>query len=67
MILAQEYGVTHKLLFGTDYPFARAQESIDGLRNVNAIIGTATLPRVSEEVIEGILARDAFALLGIAE
>lgn len=67
MILAQEYGVTHKLLFGTDYPFARGQESIDGLRHVNAVIGTATLPRVSEEVIEGILTRDAFALLGIAE
>jgi hypothetical protein len=65
MILAQEYQVTHKLLFGTDYPFASAQESIDGVRNANHIIGNATLPRVSKEMIEEILARDAVKLLGI--
>ncbi len=65
MVVAQEYGVTHKLLFGTDYPFARAQESIHGLRHVNDVAGHSGLPRVSEEVIEGILQRDAFSLLGL--
>ena len=65
MILAQEYKVTHKLLFGTDYPFARSIQSIEGLRNVNHIIGSSSLPRVSEEVIEGILERKALDLLGI--
>jgi hypothetical protein len=65
MVLAQEYGVTHKLLFGTDYPFTTAQESIDGLRNVNHITANCGLPRITEETIESILSRDAFALLGI--
>ncbi|OUC09028.1 amidohydrolase, partial [Litorilinea aerophila] len=65
LICAQEYHVTHKLLFGTDYPFAKAKESIDGLRSANAIIGHSGLPRVTEETIEGILHRDAFSLLGI--
>jgi predicted TIM-barrel fold metal-dependent hydrolase len=65
LILAQEYQVTHKLLFGTDYPFAQAQASIAGLRNANHIIGNSGLPRVSSEVIEDILERDAFSLLGI--
>jgi predicted TIM-barrel fold metal-dependent hydrolase len=65
MIVAQEYKVTHKLLFGTDYPFAKGPESIDGLRNINHIIGTSTLPRVSEQVIEEILARDALKLIGV--
>ncbi len=65
MILAQEYKVTHKLLFGTDYPFAMADESIEGVRNVNRIIGDSSLPRVSAELIEQILNRDALALLGI--
>ena len=65
MVLAQEYGVTHKLLFGTDYPFTSAQESISGFRSVNHIIGNSGLPRVTGEVIESILSRDAFALLGI--
>jgi predicted TIM-barrel fold metal-dependent hydrolase len=65
MILAQEYKVTHKLLFGTDYPFAQSAQSIEGLRNVNHIIGSSSLPQVSEEVIEGILERKALDLLGI--
>jgi predicted TIM-barrel fold metal-dependent hydrolase len=65
LIAAQEYKVTHKLLFGTDYPFASAQESIDGLRNVNAVIGGSGLPRFSEGAVEEILARDALSLLGI--
>jgi len=65
MILAQEYKVTHKLLFGTDYPFAGSVESIEGVRNVNHIIGSSSLQRVSEEVIEGILGRNAMDLLGI--
>jgi predicted TIM-barrel fold metal-dependent hydrolase len=65
LIAAQEYRVTHKLLFGTDYPFAKAYESIQGLREVNLIIGSSGLPRISNETIEGILQRDSFALLGI--
>lgn len=65
MILAQEYQVTHKLLFGTDHPVAKTRESVEGVRNVNHITGNSGLPRVSSEVIEEILARDALGLLGI--
>jgi hypothetical protein len=65
LLLAQEYKVTHKLLFGTDYPFATAKESIEGLRRVNHIIGDSPLPRVSPEVVEAILERDALSLLGL--
>jgi hypothetical protein len=65
MVAAQEYKVTHKLLFGTDYPFAKASDSIEGVRRVNDIIGGSGLPRVSEAALEEILGRDAFGLLGI--
>lgn len=65
LVAAQEYKVTHKLLFGTDYPFAGGQESIDGLRNVNHVAGTSGLPRITDETITSILERDAFQLLGI--
>lgn len=65
LIAAQEYNVTHKLLFGTDYPFAKAQESITGLRHANHIVGDSGLPRMRDETIEGILQRDALACLGI--
>ena len=65
MIAAQEYKVTHKLPFGSDYPFAKGPDSIQGLRNVNHIIGDSALPRVSEQVIEDILGRDALKLLEV--
>lgn len=66
LIAAQEYRVTPKLLFGTDYPFAGGQASIDGLCNVNVIAGSSGLPRVTEETIHGILERDALGLLGVS-
>jgi len=66
MILAQEYHVTHKLLFGTDYPFTTSRDSITGVRGVNDVVGQSGLPRVSAQAIEEILERDSFALLGIA-
>jgi hypothetical protein len=65
MLAAQEYKVMGKLLFGTDYPFTRAADSIGGVRNVNAVAGSSGLPRVSEAAVEELLERDAFALLGI--
>lgn len=65
LIAAQEYKVTHKLLFGTDYPFAAAADSIAGLRNVNRVTGRSGLPQVREDVVDEILERDSFKLLGI--
>ncbi|NLW49919.1 MAG: amidohydrolase [Candidatus Brocadiaceae bacterium] len=65
LMLAQEYRVMHKLLFGTDYPFARSGESIDGLRGVNRVTGDSGLPRVSDSALEEILARDSLDLLGV--
>jgi uncharacterized protein len=65
LIAAQEYRVTHKLLFGTDYPFAKSVDSIEGLRNVNAMVAGTALPRFSQQAIDDILNRDSFALLGI--
>jgi uncharacterized protein len=66
LIAAQEYNVTDKLLFGTDFPFARMEESIAGLRNPNAIVGQSGLPQVTQVTIDGILYRDSLTLLGLA-
>lgn len=65
LMLAQEYGVMHKLFFGSDFPFTTPAESIEGLRNVNNIAGTSGLPRIHSESIEGILHRDVLGLLQI--
>ncbi len=65
MIAAQEYRVTHKILFGSDYPFTKPSDSIQGLRQINQITGNSGLPRVSETAIDEILNRDALSLLGV--
>jgi len=65
MIAAQEYKVLHKLLFGTDYPFTTAADSIRGVRDLNRVVGSSGLPRVCEAAVEEILNRDSLALLGL--
>jgi len=60
LIAAQEYKVTDKIFFGTDFPFSGVEESIEGIRNVNAIVQGTALPRVSDEVIERIIHSNPF-------
>lgn len=60
LIAAQEYGVFDKIFFGTDFPFSGVEESIAGIRNVNAVVEGTKMPRVSKEVIEGIISSNPF-------
>lgn len=60
LITAQEYRMTDKIFFGTDFPFAGVEESIEGIRAVNRIIEGTQLPRVASETIEGIIFSDPF-------
>jgi hypothetical protein len=61
LITAQEYLVTDKIFWGTDFPFATVAESIAGLENVNAVVAGSGLPRVADETIRRILDSDPFA------
>lgn len=63
MMLAQEYGILHKLLFGSDYPFTTPAGSLEGLRAVNRFTKGTALPCVSLQAIEEIIHRDALGLL----
>ncbi len=65
MVLAQEYSVQSKLLFGSDWPVATPLDTAKGIRNVNHLVEGTRLPRVSAEVIEEILSRDGLEVLGI--
>jgi predicted TIM-barrel fold metal-dependent hydrolase len=65
MRLLVEYGAEGKVLFGSDFPATTTGDSIDGLRDVNAVVAGSGLPTIPEEVIEGIIHRDALGLLGI--
>ena len=64
--LAYEWGVTHKLLFASDWPLSTPEENIDAFRDFNRFAQKHHLPEVPEEVLEGIIQRDALDLLGLA-
>jgi uncharacterized protein len=65
LIVCQEWGVTHKLLYGSDYPLWDPAASMAALRTLNKQVEGTPLPKVSPEVIEQILHRDVLAELGI--
>ena len=50
LVTAQEYKITDKIFFGTDYPFTTVEESIEGLRTINRLVEGTGLPRVAEEI-----------------
>ena len=57
LVLAQEYRITerNKIFWGTDFPFAKVDESIEALQNVNRFTGGTALPQVSQATIDAIL------------
>jgi predicted TIM-barrel fold metal-dependent hydrolase len=65
LVLAMEYGVLDRLLFGTDYPFTTPASTIEALRRVNAMVEGTNLPRIPPERIEALIHRDSLALLGL--
>ena len=65
LMLVQEYGVWHKLLFGSDYPFTTIDASIDGLYGLNRMLDGTELPRLDEAQIQSCIERDALDLLGL--
>lgn len=65
LMLAQEYGVWHKLLFGTDFPFTTVNASIDGIRKLNEMLEGTKLPRLDVDQIEAMIHRDSLKLLGL--
>jgi len=65
LILAKEYGVLDKLLFGSDYPFTTPEASLQGLRNFNKLAQGTNLPRLEEEEIEKLIHAPALTFLGL--
>jgi predicted TIM-barrel fold metal-dependent hydrolase len=63
--MATEWNVLHKLLFGSDFPIATPQETIDALGTINDILEGTKLPRVPEAEREKIVHRDSLDLLGL--
>ena len=67
LILCMEWGVTDKILFGSDFPFFTPESNMDGMRRFNDQVEGTPLPHLPDEVIEGIIHRDSLALLGLSD
>jgi hypothetical protein len=65
LMLAQEYGVWEKLLFGSDYPFTTVNATIEGLRGLNAMTRGTGLPKLDEQAMEAMIHGDSLQLLGL--
>lgn len=65
MRLLVEYKADKKVLFGSDFPFTTTEDSLKGVRGINAILAQSGLPPVPQDVIEGIIHRDTLELLGL--
>lgn len=65
LMLLQEYGVWHKLLFGSDYPFTTVTASLAGMRKLNDMLEGTKLPRLDMDKMERMFARNTLELLGI--
>ncbi|SDT27509.1 amidohydrolase family protein [Microlunatus soli] len=67
LLFALEWGAAGKLLLGSDFPIATTQEAIDGLHRANDIIAGTAMPRIPDEVIDGIVHADALGALGLQD
>lgn len=65
LILAKEYGVLGKVLFGTDYPYTTPEATIQALRNFNTMAEGTNLPRLEEQEIENLIHRPSLECLGL--
>jgi predicted TIM-barrel fold metal-dependent hydrolase len=63
LMLALDYKVTDKVLFGSDFPVRSTQAALDEFRAINDWGEGVTLPRVPEEVIEDIALNRPLELL----
>ena len=61
---AIEYGVEHKLIFGSDFPSATPDQVIAGQWKVNEVVKGTNLPKVPEEMIHNIIYENWKQVLG---
>jgi predicted TIM-barrel fold metal-dependent hydrolase len=65
LIVAQEWGVTDKLLFGSDYPLWTPEGAVEGLRALSEEAKCPASRRIDEGFVDRLLERDTLGLLGL--
>ncbi len=65
MVLAHQFNVMDKVLFGSDFPFFTAAEAIKSVYRMHEITQGTNLPIVPREVLRSMVERDTLGVLGI--
>jgi len=52
---AYEYGVDHKLIFGSDFPSATPAQAMAGILNVNLVVAGTSFPKFPEDSLQRII------------
>lgn len=63
LMLAQEYKVTDRILFGSDFPLRTTDEAIAEFRAINDWGEGVTMPRIPDELIEDIISNRPLELV----
>jgi predicted TIM-barrel fold metal-dependent hydrolase len=62
--MAVDYGVTDKLLFGSDWPLFTFEENVNCLKNLNAYAEKTNLPLIPSRIIDQIINENGAKFLG---
>ncbi|MCJ7543082.1 MAG: amidohydrolase family protein [Phycisphaerae bacterium] len=65
LVLAHQFNVTDKILFGSDFPFSTAAAAIEGLYRLQEVTQGTNLPTVPRETLRSIIERRALTALGL--
>ncbi|MFB3893724.1 MAG: amidohydrolase family protein [Phycisphaerae bacterium] len=66
LVLAYQFNVMDKVLFGSDFPFFTAAEAIESVYRLHEITQGTNMPSVPREALRSMVERDALAALRIA-
>lgn len=65
LVLAHQFNVMDKLLFGSDFPFFTAASAVEGLYRLGEVTQGTNLPAVPREALRSVVERPSLAVLGI--
>ena len=65
IMIADEYKVSDRILFGTDYPVREHKTAVDEFQQINNWGQGVNMPRIPEELIHDIMYERPFSLLGL--
>ena len=65
LVLAMEYGVWDKLLFGSDFPNRSPAEAVQLFRGLNRMVEGTRLPQITDRMIEAVLYERPLSLLDL--